>query len=303
MSKNPSVTSLPFAFDGKMPAFNVDAFNNAINAHGVQMIHYKASPCVLGQRDLSDTLNKAHPPHHGCSYGYFYEPQVSPLTVLFTSASQSFQILDPGLLSGGTAMVTFPKFYDSPPGNGPNDANNPLVPQKEVVMAVQDRLYFKDPVGSVINMERVAKSNGVEDFLAFPALEIETILDSNGVKYKPSDYAIQNGNVLWVGNRPDAGTIYSIRYSYQCFYVIGKILHEIRVVRAVNPITGERSLVRMNYSALANRENTRRTEYVSADQGSPLSPRAQLPASAAEYSSTFLSGVSPLDINDPDKGQ
>jgi len=135
-----------------------------------------------------------------------------------------------------------------------------------VVIAVQDRFYLKDIQCYVTSQQRFQRGNGTTDFLHFPP------------EYRPAE-----------------GTICAIRYLYRPFWYAARLLHEIRVARTENMVTGERGLTRMPYSALCNRENVGRNEYTQINPNQIVPPRAILPPNQRN---NFLSGKSPSSISE-----
>jgi len=280
MAPKNTITTTPMPYSGIMPAFNPDDFAAFIDSNGVELIHYKAIPCPVGLEDEQDSVHKNHVPHAGCSNGYIFI-EAGCLVATFNNAPNLWNLGDTGLVSGSTCMVTFPFTY--------TDGITP------VVIAVQDRFYLKDIQCYVTSQQRFQRGNGTTDFLHFPPEYIEYIFDSKGLQYLSTDYSVTQGSLLWVGNRPAEGTICAIRYLYRPFWYAARLLHEIRVARTENMVTGERGLTRMPYSALCNRENVGRNEYTQINPNQIVPPRAILPPNQRN---NFLSGKSPSSISE-----
>jgi hypothetical protein len=247
-------------FDRRTPAFSKEAFENAILDNGIQLVHYKALPCPVGMADQHTTTFKSHPPHDNCMNGYIFE-KAGLFTCLFNNNPASFQLLDPGLLTGSTVHVTFPSVYDDT--------------QEEVTIGVQDRLQLKDPCGYVTAQQRFTKSGSKTDYLHFQPTKIESLWDANGIKYHPGDFSIQNGNLTWNNKAPPPGTVCSIRYLYLPYWWVMQLIHEIRIAQIVDGITQDRTLTRMPYSALCRRENAGRSAY--QDSNAPVKSNSVLP--------------------------
>jgi len=227
-------------------SFDIAAFDDLVRSHGVTFEHWRAMRCPMGVVDKFDSRRTDHQDHN-CSNGFLYY-KAGTVTASFTGNSKDKKQADLGLLDGSTVQVTLPRFYDDQP-------------DKQVTVSPFDRFYIVNLNATVVNFQLVeAHITGI-DRLSFPAVEVDYIVDANGKRYTPEDYRIQNGAIHWVGrDRPGfdpvtgKGTVYSIRYGYVPFWICSRLLHEIRVSQNDNPYTGERTLQRMPYSILLQRE-------------------------------------------------
>lgn len=231
---------------GEAITFNIDAFDDAIKSQGVLFEHWRAMRCSVGMIDKHDSVRRPHEHHQNCSNGFIYT-MAGEFQALLTANQLNKNITDIGKLDTSLATATCPRFY----------AESDIRPY----LAPYDRLYYRDETILVPNWELVEASPIGLDRLAFPAVEVHDVEDSRGIKYFPGDYAIQNGQIKWLGqNQPGQdpetgkGIIYTIRYIYRPFWYIKYMIHEIRVAQAESPLTGERLLEKMPQTVMLQRE-------------------------------------------------
>jgi hypothetical protein len=120
--------------------------------------------------------------------------------------------------------------------------------------------------------------------LNFPAIRVEYLVDNRGDSYKQGqDFALLAGQIMWLpgGRRPapdletGRGAIISVRYYYRPFWLVSRLLHEIRVSQVENILEGTSSLIRMPQQALLNREFLYLSESNDPEAKMPNSPRQQ----------------------------
>lgn len=240
------VTDLPsVAID-----FDVEAFDSAIHSQGVRLVHYQALRCPVGLTDIDDN-RRPHEDHAGCSNGFLYQ-RVGVATALLIGNGNDPQLRDVGFVDGASFTSTFPTHYDEPA----------TTPPKAFYVAPFDRFYLDEENITVPTWQLVKGNETGLDKLNFPAVVVEALVDSRGDSYTEfDDFTISKGQILWAAGRgptPDLetgrGPIYSIRYRYRPFWYVARMLHEIRVSQAGNPVTGERKVVRMQQQVMLHRE-------------------------------------------------
>ena len=127
-----------------------------------------------------------------------------------------------------------------------------------------DRFYIKDVEVRVINFQYMEASRTGVDRLQYPATTVEHLVDADGVEYKEGiNFNINpDGNVEWIGQKrpgydPERGKgkVYAIRYRYVPFFVVVRLIHEIRVSQVTDPANYQRYLERMPYSVQVAREH------------------------------------------------
>ena len=94
------------------------------------------------------------------------------------------------------------------------------------------------------------------------AVEILDCIDARGNRYHQcTDFEVtQDGLMVWKDRRPGQeidtgkGTVFGIRYVYRPFWIVARMIHEIRMVQCDNFMTGERTMAQAPQSALIYRE-------------------------------------------------
>ena len=228
-------------------SFDKMAFDNLIRSQGVRMIHYRGIPDPTGMGSRGDN-HAVHAVRQSID-GYLYK-DAGEFTAFFSSNSNSYESQELGSMSSAAAYITFPDFYDDKP-------------DCPVLINTWDRLYLKDIEIRVVTSQFVEASDSGIDRLQFPATCVEHLIDANGIEYLENrDFQITpEGHIKWVSQRQPGfnvnvgkGVVYSIRYRYTPFFVVNRLMHEIRVSQVTNPMTGKRSLERMPYQAQVLRE-------------------------------------------------
>lgn len=227
-------------------AFDVEAFDEAIRAHGVRFIHYRGMRNPVGLIDRYDS-RRPDPDHSGSSNGLIYT-RAGCVTALFVGNSKEVKAQEQGLIDAGTAQLTTPRFYD--------DTGEPIY------LHPMDRLYLEEESILVTHQQLVDAHASGNDRLKFPVAKALDVIDALGIRYhEGTDFKVADGKIQWCGpNRPGInpengkGRVYAIRYLYKPYWYIDRMLHEIRVVQFENPMTGARGTVRMPQSAIVQRE-------------------------------------------------
>lgn len=231
--------------DGQVVAFDPTNFDQVVAGHGVELDHWVAIKCPAGLIDKTDSLQKPHPDHEGCSNGFIYR-LAGTLQGTFSGNSKELRSIDQGLLDPSTVQITVPRSYlDGSP----------------VLLAPMDRLFLHEVDVVVPNWELVEASPLGLDRLLFPATYVTDLIDSRGIRYEVGDFQLQNGQVKWLPGQKspgqDASTgkgrVYSIRYTYRPFWYVQKMTHEIRVFQTQDA-EGNWSTQRAPQSFTAQRE-------------------------------------------------
>jgi hypothetical protein len=262
MAKNPFRNIPPGGpdrYDIELPttqtvSYDIDGFNDLLRSHGITFIHYKAIRCPVGLQEKYDT-RRSHGDHSGCSNGFIYS-SAGEITGFFSSNRMESKLIDQGVLDDSTAIVSLPTNYD-----GTNDP---------VFIVPYDRFFIKDMPASVSNWELVQYSGSGIDRLQFQALSMsDNIVDARGnVYFLNQDFQLFDGQIKWIpgGQAPgwnvelNKGVVYSVRYQYQPFFYVIRLLHEIRVARVdnflggPNPDNSNAPLARLPYQVVLQRE-------------------------------------------------
>lgn len=226
-------------------SFDIGAFDRLIASHGVTYTHYKAIRCPIGLTDPFDVHSHAN--HDDCSNGMLYR-RAGDL-IVYVQNNQSVAVFDDiGVMDGSTVQATFSRFYDDS--------------DKEVSVQPYDRFFLTDQAAVSHTTQYFEHNQAGYDKVQYPILAVEYLMDSRGNEYFESqDFVIVAGQIKWLGQRQpgfdpklDKGDICSIRYSYRAYWYLKQLLHEVRVSRDINPVTGELELVRCPHSAILTRE-------------------------------------------------
>lgn len=223
------------------------AFDQLVKSYGVRMTHYRALPNPVGMSSRGDNhavLATAR------SDDQFIYKEAGVCTVFFANNSSSSSQGAMGVIDHATAYMTLPDVYD--------DTKTP------VLVSTWDRFFLKDVEVRVVKKQFVESNSTGIDRLQFPATAVELLIDARGIEYEVDrDFIItEEGFIKWTGqNRPGwnpqigKGTVYAVRYRYTPFFIVNKILHEIRVTQITNPANFKRSLERMPYQVEVMREH------------------------------------------------
>lgn len=245
----PQGTQLIMQLEHYQNSFDKEAFNKLIQSQGVLVEHYRAIPDPRGMYDRGD----AHPIVSGIprsSDGFIYK-KAGEMHAFFSANSDQWTLQTEGNIQHAMAVMTLPELYEDP--------NNKL----PILVSPYDRFYIKDIEVRVINLQFIeAHPTGV-DILQFPATCVEELVDSDGIFYKEGEHfkLDENGNIVWISShRPgmsidnNRGKVYAVRYRYVPFFVVARLLHEIRVSQVTDTSTLQRKVERMPYQVLVLRE-------------------------------------------------
>lgn len=245
MANTPEILNLDVHADRVSTAFEVAAFQGAIKAHGVKMVHYRGIRNPVGMIDKYDP-RRPDSDNSGASNGMIYT-KAGCFSALFIGNSKNVKAMEGGMLNAATAQITPTIKYDHP--------------DEDVYLSPMDRIYLAEESILVPHQQLVEAHETGYDKLQFPVVKVLALIDANGKKYTESDYSIQNGQIHWcdgagpsINPETGIGRIYSIKFLYRPYWYIDRLLHEIRVAQFKNPITGEHGLVKMNQSAIVQRE-------------------------------------------------
>lgn len=241
--------------------FDVAQFDKSIRSHGIRFTHWRAQDCPVGMIDKHD---ERHPndDHSGCSRGQIFT-LAGTVTGMFTGSGAKVDQQGFGTMDGSTVMVTLPTRYD--------DSN------EEVHVLNFDRLYVDD--GILVPKTQLVEAHIVgRDRLDFPVEKVIDIIDANGKRYGQDAFTVEGGQIVWgVGRGPsfnaelNAGTIYSCRYLYRPYWIVQRLVHQVRLATVTVP--GGKETVRMPSQFLLQREQVFMNEAKDAQAPDPESPR------------------------------
>lgn len=229
-------------------SFDMFAFEQLIAGQGVKVIHYRAVPDPSGMAAIGDV--HAVQSKRQSSDGFIYK-EVGELSLWFSSNTSDWNVEIEGMTKHDAAVITSQLWYEN-------------CPEKEVLLAPYDRFYLKDIEVRVIATQYVEANTTGIDKLQYPATCVEHLIDADGKEYfEKKDFEITaEGFIKWISqNRPGfneklaRGMVYSIRYRYTPYFVVARMLHEIRVSQVTDPMTFDRKLQRSPFQALVIREH------------------------------------------------
>jgi hypothetical protein len=249
--KGPQFQSIPFNNPKDLGQISLDLNkqDQYVTSQGVTLVHSKAIPSTIGQKSRggyrhSDAVDNIS------SHGFIYRDS-GEFNAMITSLNDSRQAIEGGYAESSTCRLILPRFYNK---------NGELAAGDRIHLCIGDRIYLKENITEVCAYQKVAFTGNGEDFLQFPPIEVEFIIDSNGIEYKKNiDFELtQQGTIKWIGNSPGVdpetglGRIYGIRYHYRAHWYIKDIPNEVRVCNVTE--NGVRKTERMPYHAILVRE-------------------------------------------------
>jgi len=250
-TSKPQIDTLPKSQALPEMSFDLSKMDQFAKSLGVRFVHYRAIPSPIGLKDRgefrrSDSLDTIQ------ENGFLYK-ECGEFTATFVSNSSGKRTVEAGLYDQSSARVIMPRFYD---------ADSPSHPNEEINMCVGDRVYIKDFEVRVVNYQRVEYNPNYSDYLQYPALCVEFLVDSRGIEYQEGVHfkIDKNGNIEWKQGRKNPGTdpdtgkgrVYSIRYKYNAHWYVTSIPNEIRITNTTEGNT--RSPSRMPYHIYVQRE-------------------------------------------------
>lgn len=255
-------SSYQLLFPKDAVGFDPEAFDDLLRNQGVQMVHWRAMKCPVGMTDPDD-IRRPHDHHENCSNGFLYT-KVGVVTVGFLGNSSDYRFIDAGRLDGSTVNIVLPRFYDDQP-------------DLPVEVSSFDRMYLSEETITVVTWHTFAHHRTGIDRLLFPAVKVNDLVDSKGIRYhEGSDFQLKGGQIHWGNRRPgtDAdtgkGVVCSVHFSYRPFWYVKNLVHEVRVAQTEDEF-GDRKVQRMPQSCVLQREYFFEKEQ--ADSQTPSSDR------------------------------
>jgi len=257
-------------------AFDPEKLDSTIRSHGIRFVHYRALWNPTGLIDKNDSRRPDVEIDSESINGMTYVKAGSFLGLLLGNTKET-RALEGGTLNSARAQMTPQRFYECERNQEP----------ERIYVAPYDRFYLSDENILVVRHELATAHETGIDRLNFPVVQVQVVVDSNGIQYGPSDYQIEEGCLRWVGRRPGVnpntghGLVYSIRYLYRPHWYCDRLLHELRLAQHED-LSGKSTIlmpqsciVLREYVALSKQKNPDKPDQMSinapADGG--LSPR------------------------------
>jgi hypothetical protein len=252
-------------------SFDESAFDEALTSHGVLFEHHRAMRSPLGMSDVFDSRNSQDSHAPNVSNGMIYSCGGLMYGTLISN-SRDVRASDGGMLNSSMAQITVTRFYQDT--------------KKKVLLNPFDRLYISNKDIVVTNHELVRSHELGLDRLRFPAVEVQDLIDSTGRVYKEgTEFVVKDGNICWNSGYPgydaklDTGIVYAIRYLYRPYFIVDRLLHELRIAQIEDIYTGQRQVTQMNQSALLMREHVFRNQENDSLAADPSQRQAAAPES------------------------
>lgn len=205
----------------RQPLFEANAFDRAIQAHGLTVEIHRCLPCPGGNTTRYDA-RRPHEDHLGCQGSFLYRLAGS-CRAIFWGNSTNRRPQEPGIVAQSSGSVTFERFYSGGPSKG-----------QPVRVTQYDRLYLLDASVLVENWQKVDhRADGV-DRLEYPAEQVLLLVTASGRQFGPGDFVLRQGRIEWGGpNRPlvgpdGRGEVYSVRYLYRPYWYVSGQHHDLR---------------------------------------------------------------------------
>jgi hypothetical protein len=249
-TSKPQLSTLPKTVPLPEMSFNLNKSDDFVKSLGVKFEHYRAIPSPIGLNDRGE-YRRVDALDTIAENGMLYK-KCGEFTATLVSNSSSKNKVEGGIFDQSTARIILPRYYDT---------DSPTHPNEEIHLCVGDRVYIKDMEVKVVNYQRCEYNPNYSDYLQYPALCVEMLVDSRGIEYKEGvDFKIdKNGNIQWTGAKtpgidPDTGKgrVYSVRYKYNAYWYIVSIPNEVRITNTTEG--GIRKPSRMPYQAYIQRE-------------------------------------------------
>lgn len=248
MARNTGLPNQDFNMADLILSFDLPAIDDLIASQGITLVHYAAFRCPIGlssQDDIRRPGRHDHP-NEQCHNGFILT-KMGEITVAFIGNSHQPKTDIAGRMEDASVNIILPRFYDD------------KTTLSEVLE--YDRFYLKEagPVSTVPTWETFECSDTGSDRLKYPAEKVSQLMDSRGIRYKEGvDFDIVKGDIVWRGPGPgvnpssNRGIVCTVRYNYRPYWVVAKLLHEIRLAQTEGP--NGRQVNRLPQAAILQRE-------------------------------------------------
>lgn len=240
--------NIQLVFKGSQVNFDPTILDKTIVSKGIRFVHWIALHSPIGLIDKYDSRRPDVEVDSLTSNGRFYI-RGGVLTGLMSGNTKDARAIEGGIMHSAVAQFTPTRFYECAYNQEP----------QRIYLSVFDKLYLEQEDILVSRDELAAFNEDGWDRLDFPVVQVQAIVDSNGIRYDSNDYQVEKGGLRWVGNRPGVnpntgkGVVYSIRYRYRPHWYVERLLHELRLVSREDPVSGK-AVIPLNQSCIVNRE-------------------------------------------------
>lgn len=225
-------------FSKESVAYDWQAYEDLVQAHGLTFVHYVALKDPIGLVSKTDLRRPNAVPDDHISNGLYYI-EVGRLKGLLSGNSKEVRASSGGITDPGIAQLTPALSY--------------CESADRVYLASYDRLYLEEQSVLTTRSDLVNASASGFDKLPFPAVDVLYLVDSEGKRFLNSDFNIVDGKIQWGAKRPSL--VYSVKYTYRPFWLVHRMVHDLRVVQAIDP-NGQRQVKQVHQSCIIQREYT-----------------------------------------------
>jgi len=250
-AKGPQLKAIPSEGFLDQISFNAEKSDQLVTGRSVELIHYKCMPSPIGIKEVGDN-RRTNDLDSISSNGMLYSKAGCFSGAILGNGKQK-KSFEANLIDASTAHLVLPRFYNK----------NDLADGDRIYLSPGDRIYIKECNVEVANAQKCQYRPGKVDFLQFPALHVERLVDSNNVEYSFGYHFVldNDGHISWVTGKPNPGIdpdtgegrVYSVRYLYNAHWYVSALINEVRMVSITND-AGQRVPTRMPYSAMIQRE-------------------------------------------------
>lgn len=229
-------------------SFDAKAFDHQLKTHGIRLKHMKAVPDPSGKMSRGDMMAVDNPASRNTDGFIYFEGGI--VSAIMVSSSSQTTIEEVGTFDHAVCYITMARKY--------------VDKDEEILVNEHDKFEICDVETKVVTTQWLETSPTGVDRLNFPAQCVEFVQAADGKRYKQGeDFKLtKDGNIEWLNqNRPhwnekiERGQVISVRYRYVPFYIVNRLIHEIRLAQITNPTTGKRHVERMPYQVELAREN------------------------------------------------
>jgi hypothetical protein len=234
---------------GESVAFDAQAWDDAVSAHGLTFIHWQAMPDPIGLQSKYDS-RKPDAVNNPNVFNGFYYVKMGELQAIMSGNTKETKATAGGIVDSGIAQFTPATRYLCFKNE---------IPQR-VYLSPYDRFYLKDEDIFVPRGELIEASITGVDRATFPVEKVINIVDADGISYDSSCYTIDKGLIHWKDKRPsfnvevNKGKVYSIKYLLRPFFYVHRLIHELRLMQILDEMTGDHKLIPVNQSCIVQRE-------------------------------------------------
>lgn len=223
-------------FDKGSVAYDLQAFEDLVQAHGLVFVHYVAMKDPIGLISKTDLRRPNAIQDDHLSNGLYYI-ESGKIRGLMSGNTKETRASSGGITDPGIAQLTPSLTY--------------LESDTGVYLSPYDRLYLEESAVLTTRSDLVNTSQAGLDRLPFPAVDVLYLVDSEGNRFEKSEFSIVNGKIQFGAKRPSS--VYSVKYTYRPFWLVHRMVHDLRVIQSLDYM-GQREVKQAHQSCILQRE-------------------------------------------------